>query len=234
MLAGADGAVPADEVIPDGGGRWALVVVQEAFGVNDHIIDVCGRFAAAGYRTVAPHLFHRDGVNALPYDFDAATPHMRRLTDAGIRADLTAALDHLQAQGFAMASIGIVGFCMGGTVALVGGCEFALGAAVSFYGGGLTEGRFGFPPLIELAPTLKAAWLGLYGDLDKGIPVADVEVLRTAAGKAQVPTSIVRYRDAGHAFHCDARPAMYHEQSANDAWNKTLDWLGRFLTPNAG
>jgi carboxymethylenebutenolidase len=78
LLAGPDGPVPADEVIPDGVVRGALIVVQEAFGVNDHIVDVCRRFAAAGYRTVAPNLFHREGVNVIPFDIEQHSPTWRR------------------------------------------------------------------------------------------------------------------------------------------------------------
>ncbi|MDQ1465511.1 MAG: carboxymethylenebutenolidase [Actinomycetota bacterium] len=230
-LTAPDGPVPADEVIPEAGVRGALVVVQEGFGVNAHIIDVCGRFATAGYRTVAPQLFHRDGVNELPYEIDVAMAHMGNLTAAGVRSDVAAALDHLTGLGFAMPSIGVVGFCMGGSVALVAACDHPLGAAVTFYGGGLGTGRLGFPPLIEMAPDIKSPWLGFFGDLDQGIPVDDVERLRSAAATASVPTSVVRYADAGHAFHSDARPERYHEPSAKDAWEKTLAWFTRYLAP---
>jgi carboxymethylenebutenolidase len=93
------------------------------------------------------------------------------------------------------------------------------------------EGRFGFRPLVELAPQLRSPWLGLYGDLDPGIPVDQVEDLRGAAATAPVPTAVVRYAEAGHGFHCDARPANYHAASAKDAWVRTLDWLDRYLAP---
>jgi carboxymethylenebutenolidase len=231
LLAGPDGPVPADEVIPDGLVRGAVIVVQEAFGVTEHIVDVCRRFATAGYRTVAPHLFHRDDVVALPYEIERALPHLANLTADGIRADLTAVREHLAGQGFPLSMTGIVGFCMGGSVSFAAAAEDAYGAAVTFYGSGITEGRFGFRPLVELAPQLRSPWLGLYGDLDGGIPAQQVEDLRSAAATAHVPTSIVRYAEAGHAFHCDARPALYHEPSAIDAWARTLDWFGRYLAP---
>jgi carboxymethylenebutenolidase len=224
---------PLFEAAPEANPLGAVIVVQEAFGVNDHIEDVVRRFAAAGFHAVAPHLYHRDGVNALPYDMAAAKPHMDRLTIDGLRADLAETLEHLAGKGFAMPSTGIVGFCMGGTVAAFGATEQPLGAAVSFYGGGITKGRFGIPPLIDIAASLQAPWLGLYGDLDPTIPVDDVERLRVAAAKADVPTSIVRYPDAGHAFHCDARPSNYHETSARDAWEKAVGWLGRHLRPRS-
>jgi carboxymethylenebutenolidase len=84
-------------------------------------------------------------------------------------------------------------------------------------------------PLVELAPGLQTPWLGLFGDEDQGIPVDQVEALRTAVATAPVPTEIVRYPAAGHGFHCDARPDSYHEASAQDAWGRTLDWFERYL-----
>jgi carboxymethylenebutenolidase len=81
---------------------------------------------------------------------------------------------------------------------------------------------------LELASSLQAPWLGLYGDKDQGIPVDDVEKLRVAAGSAKVDTDVVRYPEADHGFHCDARPS-YHEASAKDAWNRALSWFGRYL-----
>jgi carboxymethylenebutenolidase len=229
LLAGPDGPVPADEVTPDGVVRGALIVVQEAFGVNDHIVDVCHRFAAAGYRTVAPHLFHRDGVNVIPYEIEQALPHLAALTADGVRADLAASREHLAAQGFALSATGIVGFCMGGSIALIAASEEPYGAAVTFYGRGIVEGRFGFRPLRELAPALLSPWLGMYGDQDPSIPVDEVEALRVAAASAHVPTTVIRYAAAGHGFHCDARPEVYGGAAATDAWIKTLDWFARYL-----
>ena len=156
---------------PSGEPRGGVVVVQEAFGVNDHIEDICGRLAGEGYLAVAPHLFHRTGDPKMGYDIDFAelAPHMQALSQEGVLEDVDAALARLQEAGVALSGTGIVGFCMGGTVALVAATQRPLGAAVTFYGGGVREGRFGFPPLVEAARHLMAPWLGLYGDEDKGI-----------------------------------------------------------------
>ncbi|MHB8341157.1 MAG: dienelactone hydrolase family protein, partial [Mycobacteriales bacterium] len=131
---------------------------------------------------------------------------------------------HLAAAGFGPQRTCIVGFCMGGTVSFLAAARYQLGAAVTFYGGGVSAGRFGLPSLVDMAPGLKTPWLGLYGDLDQGIPVEQVESLRDAIAKAPVPTEIVRYPEAGHGFHCDARDS-YHQPSAGDAWQRTLDWF---------
>lgn len=215
------------DVTPKGG----VVVVQEAFGVNDHIVDVAGRFAAAGYFAVVPHVFHRSGDPVLPYDdLSQIMPHFAALTADGILADVDAALVRLADAGIAPARSGVVGFCMGGTVALAVATRREVGAAVTFYGGGLSSGRFGFDALIEEAPRLRAPWLGLFGDLDEGIPVDDVERLRAAAASSGQDTEVVRYADAGHGFHCDERES-YHEASARDAWARTLAWFDTHLAP---
>jgi carboxymethylenebutenolidase len=118
---------------------------------------------------------------------------------------------------------------MGGTVSFLAAARHGLGAGVTFYGGGVAEGRFGMPSLVEMAPRLKTPWLGLYGDLDPSIPVEQVESLREAAAKAPVPTEIVRYPEAGHGFHCDARDS-YDKASATDAWQRTLDLFEQHLS----
>lgn len=225
----ADGDMDLYDVEPDGSPKGALIVVQEAFGVNDHIEDVTRRFAGAGYRAVSPHLFHRSGDPRLGYeDFGEVMPHMQALSKPGIDDDLDATLTYLAGAGFEGKRIGVVGFCMGGTVAFFAAVGHALGAAVTFYGGGIAEGRFGFAAQVEVASRLQTPWLGLYGDQDKGIPVEEVEQLRAAAAKAPVPTDIVRYPEADHGFHCDAR-ASYHQPSAEDAWRRTVEWFDRFI-----
>jgi carboxymethylenebutenolidase len=207
-----------------------VVVVQEAFGVTEHIEDVCQRFADADWLAVAPHLFHRTGDPLLdPTNFEAVRPHMAALTAEGIATDVDAALDYIDGAGFPGEVAGIVGFCMGGSVALATAARRQLGAAVTFYGGGVTQRRFGFRPLVELAPELRSPWLGLFGDRDQGIPVEDVEALRAAAAIAAVPNEVVRYPHAGHGFHRDGS-ASYHAESAADAWRRTLDWFARYLT----
>lgn len=205
--------------------RGGVVVVQEAFGVNAHIEDVCARFARAGWTAVAPHLFWRIGDPVFDYtDRERVMPAMATLDASGLTEDVDAALDEVGARGAAPDRTGIVGFCMGGSVALATGVRLRLGAAVTFYGGGVLEGRFGMEPLVHQAPRLQTPWLGLYGDADAGIPVEQVEDLRRAASQAAVDTEVVRYPDAGHGFHCDVR-GSYHEPSAHDAWARTLGWL---------
>jgi len=209
----------------------AVVVIQEAFGVNDHIRDVADRFADEGYLAVAPQLFHRDGSPEVPYDdFASAMPLMANLNKEGITNDLNATTDFLATLGFHAPNIAIVGYCMGGTVSFYAATLGTVGVAASFYGGGLETGRFGFPPLIELAPELKCPWIGLYGDLDGSIPVEQVEALRAATDAVAFATEIVRYPDAEHGFHCDMRPNNYNEAAAINAHERTLDFFATHLS----
>lgn len=224
-----DGPMPAFESSPDGEPRGAVVVVQEAFGVTGHIEDIARRLSEVGWLAVAPALFHRQGAPVLGYDeFDRVMPIMGQLSAGGIATDLAATFDHLESAGLAPHRTGIVGFCMGGTVSFYAGTLRPIGAAVTFYGGGVAQGRFGLPPLIELAPSLRVPWLGLYGDRDASIPVEDVEALRDAAARAAVETEVVRYADAEHGFNCDARPS-FNPTAAKHAWHRTLDWFDRHL-----
>lgn len=231
VLDTADGPMAVFEETPPGDARGAVLVIQEAFGVNAHIRHVTGRFAAAGYHAVAPAYFHRAGGGAIEdyTDFAAIFPLFEGVSDESILVDSAAALAHLRAAGFADDRIGVVGFCFGGRASFLVSLHHALGAGVGFYGGGIaTKGVLPFPALVDDAGALQTPWLGLFGDADASIPVADVEHLRDALEAASVDTEVVRYPGAPHGFHCDAR-ADYHEAAAKDAWARTLAWLDAHL-----
>jgi carboxymethylenebutenolidase len=225
-----DGPMAVYEARPDDDAKGAVIVIQEAFGVNDHIEDVTRRFAEAGYHAVAPHLFHRAGGGTAPYgDWSKVMPLYEKLDDAGILVDLEATIEYLHQAWWSDPQIGIVGFCFGGRVTFLTALRRRLGAAVGFYGGGIVTQRFPqFPALVGEAAALETPWLGLFGEQDDSIPVDDVEQLRKALREASVDTDIVLYPDAGHAFHNDQRPA-YRETEAKDAWARTLEWLDRHL-----
>ena len=194
-----DGPMSLYEARPEGDARGAVIVVQEAFGVNSYIEDVTRRFADTGYHAVAPHFFHRAGGGTAPYtDFSKVIPLYEHLDDDGILVDVDAALEHLHASGWENPSVGTVGFCFGGRVTFLVALRRPLGAAVGFYGGGIVTQRFPqFPPLVDEVSKLQTPWLGLFGDRDQSIPVEDVEQLRDA----------------------------YDETAAKDGWNRTLAWF---------
>ncbi|HEX4218613.1 MAG TPA: dienelactone hydrolase family protein [Acidimicrobiales bacterium] len=226
----ADGPMPAHEASPGGSPRGGILVVQEAFGVTTHIEGIANRLADAGWYAIAPAFFHRQGSPVFAYDdLGSVMPVMGELSAQGLAVDVASSLDHLEHVGFPPSRIGVVGFCMGGSVAFFAATTRAVGAAVTFYGGGVGQGRFGLPSLIEQASSVKTPWLGLYGDLDKGIPTEEVEQLRDAVSAAPVSTEIVRYARADHGFNCDDRPSVFNASAAADAWARTLDWFDAHL-----
>ncbi len=228
-LSTQDGPMPTYEARPDGEVKGGVIVVQEAFGVTDHIEEVARRFAAEGWHALAPAFFHRQGSPVVAYDdIPAVMPLMGLLSADGLAVDLRAAIDHFASAGLDASNVAVVGFCMGGTVTFFAGTLQPLGAAATFYGGGLIEGRFGLPPIGELAPRLQTPWLGLFGDRDSGIPVEQVEALRVATADLDVDTEIVRYPDAEHGFHCNDRPAVFNPEAAADGWRRTLEWFDRY------
>ena len=219
---------------PDSSGRApAVLVAQEAFGVNRHIESVCRRLAEAGYAALAPELYHRQG-NGIVLDysnFDAARPYISSLTNGGIESDLNAALSFLDAHPRVDPSqVGIVGFCVGGFVSFLAACRIRVSAAVCFYGGGIVRPRPGMKiqPLLPEAPNIRCPVLGLFGGKDTGIPPADVDAIRERLSALGKTAEIVTYPDAGHGFFCDERPS-YRPDDAADAWERTRDWLGRYL-----
>jgi carboxymethylenebutenolidase len=220
------------EAHEEGPRRGAVVVVQEAFGVNDYVAQVARDLAVEGWHAVAPEFFHRNGGGVVAYEggMPAVFEKFAGLDDGKVLDDLDAALGLLHHRGFEDRSIGVVGFCWGGRVSFLAAARRRLGAAVGFYGGGLVTARFPqFPALVGEAGELKTPWLGLFGDLDQSIPVEDVETLRAALEAAPVDHDIHRYPDAGHGFHCDARPANLHKESAEDGWDRMLAWLGSHI-----
>lgn len=225
-----DGPMECYEATPDGKARGAVIVIQEAFGVNDHIRDVTRRVAAAGYHGVAPSLFHRAGGGTADYgDFSKVMPLFEGVSDDGVLMDIDATREHLHGAGFEDPSIGIVGFCFGGRVTFLVAARRALGAGVGFYGGGIaSHSHLGFEALIGEAGALRSPWLGLFGDDDASIPVDSVEELRVALQSAPVDAEIVRYAGAGHGFHCDVRPD-FNPDAAADAWKRALAWFDAHL-----
>jgi carboxymethylenebutenolidase len=214
---------------PKDAAKGAVIVIQEAFGVNGHIEAVCKKFADDGYVAVAPHMFHRTGDPIIPYEkMQDVMPHIMGLKFDLILSDTDAVLAFLKKEGFEASKVGIVGYCMGGSVAAMVAGRRKIGAAVSYYGGGISAGRFGAPPLLELAPEFQTPWLGQYGDADLTIPFTEVEMLRRAAKKSSVTTDVFRYEEAEHGFNCDERPS-FHAESAKLAWGRTLEFLGANL-----
>jgi len=233
-MATRDGEMGGYLAQPDGAERVpGVVVIQEAFGVTDHIRDVCRRFADAGYAALAPELFHRErnGIEVSYSDVPSAMQHLQLLTNDGIEQDLGAALAALRARPEVDAArVGMVGFCVGGFAAFLGATRLDPAATLSLYGGGIVRPRpnFKIQPVIEDARNIRAPILCMFGAQDQGITPGDVEAIRKALDALPVPHEVVVYPGAGHAFFCDQR-ASYHAPSAHDAWQRMQEFLGRHL-----
>ena len=224
-----DGPMDIIVATPTNAPIGGVVVVQEAFGLTGHIQRVAEALADAGYLAIAPALFHRCDDQVFGYnDYDKLGPVIMTLTSESIVVDVDAAFDELIRLGIPSDSLAIMGFCLGGTVTLETAARRELAAAVTFYGGGLSQGRFGLAPGIESAARLRTPWLGLYGDLDEHIPVDEVEQVRIAAASTNVDTEVIRFADADHGFHCDERPS-FHAETSSVAWARTLEFLADHL-----
>jgi carboxymethylenebutenolidase len=229
-----DGPMEAHRAAPpDGEPSPAVVVLQEAFGVDDHIRSVCRRFARSGYVAIAPELYHREGAGrTFGYeDFAAVRPHLAALTNDGIASDLRAALAALRSDpAVDGARLAAVGFCAGGFAAFLAACRSDVAAAVCFYGGGIVRERPGMKirPLLPEADRIACPLLALFGAEDASIPSEDVEAIGTRLRALGKPFEIVSYPGAGHGFFNDER-ASYRADAAVDAWRRTLEWLEQSL-----
>jgi len=224
----ADGEIPAYRAMPAMGGPFPVVlVVQEIFGVHEHIKDVCRRFAKEGYCAVAPELYARQGDVSKYTDYKQIFAEVvSKVPDAQVMSDLDAAVAWAARTGGDAARVGVTGFCWGGRITWLYAAHSAvLKAGVAWYGrlvGAATPLQPRYP--IDVAAELKAPVLGLYGGQDQGIPLADVEKMRAALAAAKQPSEIHMYPDAPHGFHADYRPS-FREADAKDAWRRCLEWF---------
>lgn len=222
---------------PDGERNPAVLVLQEAFGVDDHIRSVCRRFAREGYVALAPELYHREGpARTFGYeDFSAVRPHLGALTNDGIATDVRAALARLRSDPAVDGErIAAVGFCVGGFAAFLAACRTDVAAAVCFYGGGIARERPGMKlrPLLPEADAIACPLLAFFGAEDASIPPADVEAVGVRLRDLGKTFEIVSYPGAGHGFFNDER-SSYRADAAVDAWQRTLEWLDRRLPGGA-
>jgi carboxymethylenebutenolidase len=227
----ADGKMEAFEARPKDGGPYpGIVVIQEAFGVNDHIKKVTERIAAEGYIAIAPDLYHRESVRVIPYaDMKSAIAAMQRVQDVKAMDDVGAALAHLESQSnFKAGSVGVTGFCMGGRVTYLTAAHYAkdVKCAVPYYPGGVSMGN---PSPLSRTGEIKCPMYLFFGAKDQLIPTDQVGQINAELTAKKVPFQMKTYPEAGHGFFCDDRPMSYHEASAKDAWEKTKAFFAQHL-----
>lgn len=226
------GEIPAYRAMPNQGGPFPTVlVVQEIFGVHEYIKDVCRRFAKLGYLAVAPALYARQGDVSQMRDMNEIIKNVvSKVPDAQVLADLDATMAWAETSGKGNVNkLGITGFCWGGRIVWLYAAHNArLKAGVAWYGrlvgqaGDLTPRH-----PIDLAATLQAPVLGLYGGADTGIPNDTVEHMQKALQAANRPSHIMLYPDTPHGFHADYRPS-YRPDQAQDGWKQLLTWFRKY------
>ncbi|HKW97218.1 MAG TPA: dienelactone hydrolase family protein [Bryobacteraceae bacterium] len=228
----ADGHIPGYRAMPRSGRSFPVVmVVHEIFGVHEHIKDICRRFAKLGYMAVAPELYARQGdVAKLSNIQDIVSQVVSKVPDAQVMSDLDSAVKWASNSGKGDAGrLGVTGFCWGGRIVwLYAAHNPNLKAGVAWYGrlvGQASQLQPQHP--IDVAGSLKAPVLGLYGAKDQGIPQDTIARVRAALKAAGDPSEIIVYPEAGHGFNADYRPG-YSQEAAEDGWKRLRQWFERF------
>lgn len=203
--------------------RGGIVVLHEARGVTDTVRGLVSGLAADGWLAVAPHLYHRDGADEVDGDDGQVQQQVDRLDGEQVMADTDTAFGWLAERDIASDRMGVIGFDLGGSVALLVAAQRTLGAAVTVAGEGIADNpSSGLLPLVDAAPGLTCPWLGIYGENTEGERDPEIEQLRDAAAKSEQATDLVVYPRTGYRFDSDP-------DAAADAWQRTLNWFDSHL-----
>jgi carboxymethylenebutenolidase len=194
-------------------------VIQEWWGLTDHIKSVADRFCSAGYLAFAPDLYHGD-VAAMG-DGEKATALVQKYGPTGL-LDLQNVYEALKGHPDCSGKVGSVGFCFGGRMSLALGLSRPLDAVCTFYGGGMQQ-------LFGQMDALKAPVLGLFGDNDKSIPVGTIEEFDKLLARMGIEHEVIVYPNSGHAFFRDNDPVAYRPEAARDAWERVTKFLAKNL-----
>lgn len=228
----AGGEIPAYRAMPAKGNSFPVaLVVQEIFGVHEHIKDVCRRFAKLGHLAIAPEMYARQGdVSKMTNIGEIISKVVSKVPDSQVMSDLDATVAWAKNNKGNTSRIGITGFCWGGRIVwLYAAHNPNLDAGVAWYGRLVSNASELMPKHpVDVAAELKAPVLGLYGAKDRGIPLETVEKMRAALkaanNKAAKQSEIIVYPEADHGFYADYRPT-YHKESAEDAWRRLQGWF---------
>lgn len=223
----ADGTIPAYRAEPaKPGPHPVVIVIEEIFGVHEHIKDLCRRLAKLGYLAVAPELYARIGDVVHMEKIDDVVAAVNRLHDDQAFSDLDATVAWAGKNGGVVDHLGITGFCRGGRMVwMYAAHNPKVKAAVAWYGplDGKKTDAFPAHP-IDVVDQIKVPVLGLYGGLDKGITQDQVEAMKAKAAKDGVKAEFVVYPQAEHGFNADYRPS-YNAEAAADGWKRMLAWF---------
>ncbi|ELS02636.1 dienelactone hydrolase-like enzyme [Xenococcus sp. PCC 7305] len=206
----------------------AIIVIQEIFGVNEHIRDVTERIARQGYVAIAPAMYQRQApgftTGYQPEDVKIGREYKIKTTATELLSDLDAAIDYLyQLPQVKTTGVGTVGFCFGGHVVYLAATLQRIKATASFYGAGIVNWCPGeTEPTINRTKNIQGTIYAFFGNADSLIPNEQVDVIASELAKQQVSHKIFRYPGADHGFFCDRR-GSYNPEAAEDAWPKILE-----------
>jgi carboxymethylenebutenolidase len=209
-------------------------VIQEIFGVHEHIKDVCRRFAKLGYLAIAPEMYARQGdPSKYTENTKLFAEVVNKVPDAQVMSDLDATAKWAVANGGDAKRLAITGFCWGGRIVwLYSAHNPNLKAGVAWYGRMVGDADAMKPKHpVDLTAQMSAPVLGLYGGEDSGIPVSTIDTMKAALEKgsaAAKASSFVIYPKAPHAFHADYRPS-YRAAEAKDGWEQAQAWFKKYL-----
>jgi carboxymethylenebutenolidase len=226
----ADGEMPGYFARPEGVTNPPVVLVaMEIFGLHEYIKDVTRRLAKLGAFAVAPDYYFRKGDLTKITEMEQLLPIVNAKPDAELMSDLDATVAWAKSQGGDTSRLGIIGFCRGGrTVWEYAAHSTTLKAGAAFYGPPVDPPNPVWPKSpTELAPEMKAPVIGLYGEADTGIPVAQVEALKAALAANKKTAEFKIYPGAPHGFHADYRTS-YRKEAAEDAWNRMQAWFKKY------
>lgn len=208
-----------------------VIVIMEAFGLNDHIKDIAERFAENGYLALAPDMYTREG-SPDPSNMDTVLATMFSVPDAQAMADLNGAIAYLKGQADSNGKVGAIGFCSGGRYAFMLACNsHNLDAAVKSAGGFLIHAEHTAQrPIspIDMIPNMSCPLLGLFGEEDANPSPAQAARVKEELDKHGKPYEFVMYRKAGHAFFADYRPS-YRARAAQDMWHRVMVFYDKHL-----
>lgn len=228
-VAANDGFLPVYRAVPQGRKNLPLIlVVQEIFGLHEHIKDICRRLARLGYCAIAPDLYYRQGDATKVSDIPTLLKTIVAFVpDEQVLRDLDTVVRWAQGSGYYDGHrLGITGFCWGGRIVwLYAAHSPKLKAGAAWYGRLASPSDELHPKQpIDVVGALKAPVLGLYGGADEGIPQADVDKMKAALAAAKNPSEVVVYPGAPHGFHADYR-ATYKPDAAADGWTRLVAWF---------
>ncbi|HUL66498.1 MAG TPA: dienelactone hydrolase family protein [Burkholderiaceae bacterium] len=231
-IAAKGGEMPGYRAVPAGKkGLATVLVVQEIFGVHEHIKDMCRRFAKAGFLAVAPELYARQGDPAKYTDMSKLISELvSKVSDAQVVDDLDSTAAWAAKNGGDPAKLGVTGFCWGGRIVWIYAAHNPkLKGGVAWYGATARASAAGDKSALDVVARIKAPVLGLYGAADQGIPVDTVEKMRDALKAAgNDKCEFVIYPDTPHGFNADYRPS-YRKGAAEDGWSRCVAWFRRTL-----